>query len=52
MIIEIKEKQLDKEPYRADIEDVKIGFIVGWEECDYDYNTDKWLGVELFCNLF
>lgn len=52
MIIEIKEKQSDKEPYRADIEDVKIGFIVGWEECDYDYNTDKWLGDEPFSKLY
>jgi len=52
MIIEIKEKQSDKEQYRADIEDVKIGFIVGWEECDYDYNTDKWLGDEPFSKLY
>lgn len=52
MIIDIKEKQSDKEPYRADIEDVKIGFIVGWEECDYDYNTDKWLGDEPFSKLY
>ena len=52
MIIDIKEKQSDKEPYRADIEDVKIGFVVGWEECEYDYNTDKWVGDEPFSKLY
>lgn len=52
MIIDIKEKQSDKEPYRAYIEDVKISFVVGWEECEYDYNTDKWIGDEPFSKLY
>ena len=52
MIIEIKEKQSDKEPYRADIEDLKIAFIVGYEECDYDYDTHKYKGEKPFENLY
>ena len=52
MIIEITEKQSDKEPYSLDIDDLKICFIVGWEECDYDYKTEKWLGDEPFEKLY
>lgn len=52
MIIDIKEKQSDKEPCRADIENVKISFVVGWEECEYNYNTDKWIGDEPFSKLY
>ena len=52
MIIEITEKQSEKEPYGLDIDDLKIGFIVGWEECEYDYKTEKWLGDEPFERLY
>ena len=52
MIIEITEKQSDKEPYSLDIDDLKIGFIVGYEECDYDYNTGKYLDEKPFENLY
>ena len=33
----------DKEPYWLDIESIRIGFVVGWEECEYDnlYNKTK-----------
>ena len=36
MIIDIREKQADKEPYSLKIEDLKISFVVGDEECNYD----------------
>lgn len=52
MVIEITEKQSDKEPYGLDIDDLKIGFIVGYEECDYDYDTGKYLGDEPFEKLY
>lgn len=52
MIIEITEKQSDKEPYSLDIDDLKIGFIVGYEECDYDYNTRKYLDEKPFEKLY
>lgn len=52
MIIEIKEKPSDKEPLFTDIESIRIGFVVGWEECDYDYKTDKWIGDEPFSKLY
>ena len=52
MIIEITEKQSDKEPYSLDIDDLKIGFIVGYEECDYDYNTGKYLDEKPFEKLY
>ena len=52
MIIEITEKPSDKEPYGLDIDDLKIGFIVGYEECDYDYDTSKYLGEKPFERLY
>ena len=52
MIIDIKEKQSDKEPYGLDIEDLKIGFIVRYEECEYDYNTSKYIGDKPFERLY
>ena len=52
MIIEITEKSSDKEPYGLDIDDLKIGFIVGYEECDYDYDTGKYLGEKPFERLY
>lgn len=52
MIIEITEKPSDKEPYGLDIDDLKIGFIVGYEECDYDYDTGKYLGEKPFERLY
>ena len=52
MIIEITEKSSDKEPYGLDIDDLKIGFIVGYEECDYDYDTGKYLGKKPFERLY
>lgn len=52
MIIDIREKQSDNKPYSTDIEDLKISFVVGYEECDYDYNTDKWVNDEPFEKLY
>ena len=52
MIIDIVEKPSDKEPYYTEIESIRIGFVVGWEECDYDYKTEKWLGDEPFEKLY
>ena len=52
MIIDIVEKPSDKEPYYTEIESIRIGFVVGWEECEYDYKTDKWLGDEPFEILY
>ncbi len=52
MIIEIKEKPSDKEPLFTNIESIRISFVVGWEECDYDYKTDKWIGDEPFSKLY
>ena len=52
MIIDIVEKPSDKEPYYTEIESIRIGFVVGWEECEYDYKTDKWLGDEPFERLY
>lgn len=52
MIIEIKEKQTDKQPWGLDIESVKIGFVVGWEECEYDYKNDKWVDEKPFERLY
>ncbi len=52
MIIEIKEKPSDKKPWGLDIESVKIGFVVGWEECEYDYKTDKYIGEKPFEKLY
>ena len=43
MIIEIHETPSDKEPYSLDIKSIKIGFVVGYEECEYDYNLDKYI---------
>ncbi len=48
MIIDIKETPSDKEPYSLKIEDLKIGFIVGDEECNYDYDTNKYIGDKPF----
>lgn len=52
MIIDIKEKPSDKKPYSLDIEDLKISFIVGDEECDYDYKADKYIGDKPFEKLY
>lgn len=52
MIIEIKELPSEKEPYILRIENIKIGFILGWEECQYDYDTDKWIGEQPFEKLY
>lgn len=52
MIIEIKEKRSEKEPFYTEIEDLKISFVVGWEECDYDYKNDLWLGDKPFERLY
>ena len=52
MIIDIVEKPSDKEPYYTEIESIRIGFVVGWEECEYDYKTDKWIGDEPFEKLY
>lgn len=48
MIIDIREKQSDKEPYSLKIEDLKIGFVVGDEECNYDYDLEKYIGDKPF----
>ena len=52
MIIDIVEKPSDREPFYTEIESIKIGFVVGWEECEYDYKTEKWLGEEPFERLY
>lgn len=52
MIIEIKEKPSDKKPWGLDIESVKIGFVVGWEECEYDYKTEKYISDKPFEKLY
>ena len=52
MIIDIVEKPSEKQPYNTHIESIRIGFVVGWEECDYDYKTDKWLGEQPFERLY
>jgi hypothetical protein len=52
MIIDIKEKQSDKQPYSLEIESIRIGFVVGYEECEYDYDTDKYVGEKPFEKLY
>ena len=52
MIIDIREKQSDKEPYSLKIEDLKIGFVVGDEECNYDYDLEKYIGDKPFERLY
>ena len=52
MIIDIVEKPSDREPIYTSIESIRIGFVVGWEECEYDYKTDKWTGDEPFEKLY
>ncbi len=52
MIIDIKEKPSDKQPWGLDIEDLKIGFVVGYEECEYDYDSHKYIGEKPFENLY
>ncbi|MCM1265164.1 MAG: hypothetical protein NC200_03105 [Candidatus Gastranaerophilales bacterium] len=52
MIIEIKEKPSDKQPWALDIEDIKIGFVVGDEECQYDYEIEKYIGDKPFERLY
>ena len=52
MIIDIKEQQSDKEPCSLKIEDLKISFIVGDEECNYDYDLDKYIGDKPFEKLY
>lgn len=52
MIIDIKEKPSDKKPYSIELEHIKISFVVGHEECNYDYKTDKYIGDEPFEKLY
>ena len=52
MIIDIKEQQSDKEPYSLKIEDLKISFVVGDEECNYDYDLEKYIGDKPFERLY
>lgn len=52
MIIDIVEKQSDREPCSVDIDDLRISFIVGYEECDYDYDTHKYFGEKPFSTLY
>ena len=52
MIIDIREKQADKEPYSLKIEDLKIGFVVGDEECNYNYDLAKYIGDKPFERLY
>ncbi len=52
MIIDIKEKSSEKQPWGLDIENIKIGFVVGDEECDYDYDKDKYIGDKPFEKLY
>lgn len=52
MIIDIVEKPSGREPFYTEIESIKIGFVVGYEECEYDYKTERWLGEEPFEKLY
>ena len=52
MIIEIHETPSDKEPYSLDIKSIKIGFIVGESECEYDYDLDKYIDEKPFETLY
>ena len=52
MIIDIVEKPSDREPFYTEVESIRIGFVVGYEECEYDYKTEKWLGEEPFEKLY
>ena len=52
MIIDIKEKQSDKQPYGTYLEHLKISFILGFEECDYDYDKHRHIGEKPFENLY
>ena len=52
MIIDIVEKPSEKEPCGIDIDSIKVSFVVGWEECDYDYNSNKWIGDKPFTKLY
>lgn len=51
MIIDIKEQQSDKEPCSLKIEDLNISFVVGDEECNYDYDLEKYIGDKPFEKL-
>lgn len=52
MIIEIKEKQKDSKPWSLDIEDLKIAFVLGHEECKFNYDTYEYLSEKPFENLY
>lgn len=52
MIIEIKEKPSDTQSWALDIEEIKIGFVVGDEECKYDYDKDEYIGEKPFEKLY
>ncbi len=52
VIIDIKEKPSDKKPWGLDVESVKIGFIIGDEECDYNYDLHKYIGEKPFEKLY
>lgn len=52
MIIDIVEKPSEKEPFYANIDSIKIGFIIGDEECEYDYDAEKYLGEKPFSKLY
>lgn len=52
MIIDIVEKQSEKEPFYANIDSIRISFIIGDEECEYDYDAEKYLGEKPFSKLY
>lgn len=52
MLIEIKEKPSETKPYCLEVDDLKISFVVGYEECDYDYDKHKYLGEKPFSTLY
>lgn len=52
MIIDIKEKQSEKQPYHTEIEHIKIGFVVGFEECEYDWDKKIYTGQKPFEKLY
>lgn len=52
MIIDIVEKSSEKEPFYAKLDSIRISFIIGDEECEYDYDTEKYLGEKPFSKLY
>lgn len=52
MIIDIVEKPSEKEPFYAKLDSIRISFIIGDEECEYDYDTEKYLGEKPFSKLY